>query len=106
MAPGGRSNFMPELGWREAIVQVLKGHSEPMHYAAIAEAIADQGLRTEFGATPAASVNSIISVSIQNEAEKSPFLRVGRGLYALRETSPSQLQPPTSPIAEADDTGL
>lgn len=97
---------MAELGWREAIIHVLQGHSEPMHYAAIAEAIAEQGLRTEFGATPAASVNSIISVSIQNEEDGSPFLRVGRGLYALRDSSATQAQLPASSTEEPDDTGL
>ncbi len=97
---------MPELGWREAITRVLQGRSEPMHYAAIAEAIAEQGLRTEFGATPAASVNSIISVAIQNEGDSSPFLRVGRGLYALRDSSVCQAEPPETTTEEPDETGL
>jgi hypothetical protein len=97
---------MSELGWREAITQVLRGTPEPMHYASIAEAIAEQRLRSEFGATPAASVNSIISVSIQNEGEQSPFMRVGRGLYALRELSTSQVQPSEIQAEEPDDTGL
>ncbi len=47
---------MAELSWRDAITVVLKDNSGPMHYTAIAEAIAERGLRTEFGATPANDV--------------------------------------------------
>src|SRR3989442_101561 len=78
-----------------------------MHYTEIAEAIAGRGLRSEFGATPAASVNATISVSLQNEGASSPFLRVGRGVYALR-TPGGQPRPSVSPPQEEepDDTGL
>jgi len=48
------------LGWREAIIEVLKAAAEPLHYTDIAEQIAEQGLRSDFGATPAASVSWII----------------------------------------------
>ena len=82
---------MPDYSWRDAIMKVLEGSSESMHYAEIAEAIAEQGLRTDFGATPAASVNSIISTSINNEVIDSPFVRVGRGRYSLRKRVDSPL---------------
>jgi len=45
--------FMPDLSWREAISQVRGVASEPMHYTEIAEAIAEQGLKTEVGTKPA-----------------------------------------------------
>jgi hypothetical protein len=77
---------MPDqLGWREAAIAVLTKHGEPMHYTDIADAIAQQQLRTEFGATPAASVNATISSSIKDNGEGSEFTRVGRGTYALRQ---------------------
>lgn len=98
---------MPDLSWRDAIVQVLQGSPEAMHYTEIAEAIAKQELRTEFGATPAASVNSAISTSLQNEQNNSPFVRVDRGRYWLRvlaQNQPAQQQP-TPPETE-DETGL
>jgi hypothetical protein len=69
---------MPDLGWRDAILRVLNEAAEPMHYTAIAEAIATQGLRSELGATPATSVASIISTSLQNDGRDSPFVRVSR----------------------------
>jgi len=79
-----------------------------MHYTEIAEAIAEQGLRSEFGATPAASVNAAISMSLQNEGEHSPFVRATRGHYALRPAAGAP--EPKSATAEAeeevDDTGL
>jgi hypothetical protein len=54
---------MPDLEWKEAITEVLKKSDEPLHYAEIADRIAAQELREEFGATPAASVNATISIS-------------------------------------------
>jgi HB1/ASXL restriction endonuclease-like protein with HTH domain len=98
---------MPDLSWRDAIVQVLQGSPEAMHYTAIAEAIAKQELRTEFGATPAASVNATISTSIQNEGNDSPFIRVERGRYWLRtlaQNPPAPQQP--VPTETEDETGL
>lgn len=76
--------WMPDLNWRDAIVHVLKSSPEQMHYTAIAEAITEQGLRKEVGATPASTVNATISMSLQNEGEKSPFVRASRGHYGLR----------------------
>ena len=100
---------MPDLGWKEAIIRVLSAAAEPMHYTDIAEAIADQGLRTDFGATPAASVNATISVSIQNEGDQSPFTRVGRGFYSLRSSENTILPSPSRKYAQEEDedeTGL
>ena len=55
---------MPELGWREAITRVLQGRFDPMHYTAIAEAIAQQGLRTEFGATPLFTIEELRAADV------------------------------------------
>ena len=74
---------MSDLTWREAIVTVLRENPGAMHYSDIAQAIADKKLRVELGATPAASVASIISASLQNESTDSPFIRVERGRYWL-----------------------
>lgn len=51
----------------------------------IADAIVSKGLRKKVGATPANTVISNISTSINTEGDKSPFVRVGRGEYTLRE---------------------
>lgn len=103
---------MSDLNWRDAIIRVLEGSPEAMHYLEISEAIAEQQLRSEFGATPAATVNSIISTSLQNERSNSPFIRVDRGRYWLRRLAANpeeaqvaqQLGQPVA--AEPDETGL
>ena len=76
---------MPDLSWRDAIIEVLKNAEAPMHYGAIADAITRQGFRTECGPNTAQIVASTISVSIREEYEESPFIRVSSGYYALRE---------------------
>ncbi|QQR73175.1 MAG: hypothetical protein IPJ17_17080 [Holophagales bacterium] len=93
---------MPDLTWKEAILQVLRDQTEAMHYTEIAEAIAERGLRSELGATPASSVAATLATSLQSEV-----VRVARGYYALQK-GPEQpsLQPVPVSIEEADDTGL
>jgi hypothetical protein len=75
------------LPWFEAILKVLQGPNKAMHYTEIAQAIVDQKLRKDVGATPAATVNAYISWSIKKEPEKTPFERVNRGIYKLLEVS-------------------
>jgi len=84
-----------------------------MHYTDIAEAIAEQELRKELGATPAATVNSVITTSMKNEAENSPFQRVARGQYDLRPVASAQTGQPAQPaqpvelsVEEPEETGL
>ncbi len=57
-----------------------------MHYADIAQEISRSRLRksNELGATPSNTVAVIISKSLSELQEKSPFARVSRGIYALR----------------------
>jgi hypothetical protein len=93
---------MPELTWREAISSVLQGRSEPMHYNDITDAIIEQGLKTDVGATPAASVSAAITVSLKNEGDSSPFRRASKGLYSLSSSPP----PPVPPDEELGETGL
>ena len=73
-----------ELSWRDAIVKVLQQSGDAMHYTDIADAITGGGLKSTLGATPAATVNSVINVSIDKEGISSPFIRVKRGEYTLR----------------------
>ena len=94
---------MANLAWREAIIQVLQGSEEAMHYVDIAESIVEGEVRTDVGATPAATVVSIISTSLQAEDGSSPFIRVERGRYWLRKKS-EQTQtantPPLDPLLD------
>src|SRR6266851_1603218 len=72
------------LSWRESAIEVLKT-TEPLHYTDIADQIIEKGLRSDVGATPAASVNAAITMSLQEDGENSPFVRVERGRYGLRQ---------------------
>lgn len=74
---------MNDMAWREAVVEVLKEEGGALHYTAIAERIVSEGLRDAVGATPAATVNAIITTSLRSEGEGSPFRRVSRGEYVL-----------------------
>ncbi|MGC2657598.1 MAG: winged helix-turn-helix domain-containing protein [Bryobacteraceae bacterium] len=74
-----------ELGWKEAIVAVLSATKAPMRYTDIAEEILSRKLR-EVTATPPATVAATIAQSFKNEKEHSPFVRVSRGVYGLRDT--------------------
>lgn len=76
-----------EASWKEAIKRVLTESSEPMHYKEISELILSRGYYETDGATPAATVNSQISTSIKHDGEKSPFVRVGKGTFALKAST-------------------
>jgi hypothetical protein len=98
---------MSDQPWREAIIRVLTERKTPLHYAEIANVIAEQKLRTELNANPATSVNSTISQSFRDEGDESPFVRVGRGVYGLRGeiSSPSSVEVENQE-EQRDDTGL
>ncbi|MDD2770526.1 MAG: HTH domain-containing protein [Methylococcus sp.] len=72
------------ISWREAIEKVLREVDQPLHYSEISEQVLSRGYYTTDGATPAATVNSQITSSIRNEGEKSPFVKVSRGIYAIK----------------------
>lgn len=85
------------MSWREAIQRVLTEAETPLHYAEISEQILSRGYYKTDGATPAATVNAQISASIKHDGEKSLFVRVGKGTFALRaEGSPVGLAKVTS----------
>ena len=73
-----------ELTWQEAIEKVLASSATPLHYNDITERIISDGLRKSLGATPAATVNSRISVSIKNDGDNSPYIRISKGTYCMR----------------------
>src|SRR5689334_21768166 len=75
--------------WKDAIVEVLKGSTQAMHYADIATEIQKRHLRSKVGATPAATVNVVIHESIQTEGKASPFLKVGIGDFLLKSKLPT-----------------
>ncbi|MBN1395642.1 MAG: hypothetical protein JW959_11510 [Pirellulales bacterium] len=95
---------MQDMGWKEAIIEVLHGETEPLHYTDITDLIVERQLKTEFGATPAKSVSATITISLNNDGEDSPFIRVGRGHYALRSTLASELEESSSSDYSSSDS--
>jgi hypothetical protein len=97
-----------ELTWRQAIEKILAASPTPLHYNEITEKIIANDLRKSLGATPAATVNAQISVSIKKEGAGSPFLRIAKGTYALAKPSTSKPTVPlnklTPAVAESEET--
>lgn len=73
-----------EFTWRKAIEKVLQDAEGAMHYKDIADEIVSRELRVNVGATPPATVSANLTTSIAKDGEKSPFQKVGRGEYILR----------------------
>lgn len=73
-----------EKSWLEAIMKVLTESDIPLHYTEISEKILSQEYYKPDGATPAASVNAYITSSLKHEESNSPFIRVGKGIYTLK----------------------
>lgn len=77
---------------REAAIEVLRERG-PSHYETLTEEILTRGLATSSSKTPAASVNALIAVDIKSNGPKSKFVRVGPGIFGLRELhAPSAAQ--------------
>lgn len=85
-----------QKSWKAAIKMVLGESNYPLHYTDIAEQILSRGYYETDGATPATTVNSQLTSSIKHDGEKSPFIRVGKGIFTLKSTS---VLPP-SPILQ------
>lgn len=79
---------MADISWKEAIVQVLRDSSEPLHYHDITERILARGIKRTAGATPDATVNAQIASSIKHDGPSSPFVRFAKGIFGLRDASP------------------
>lgn len=96
-----------EKSWKEAIKKVLQESMAPLHYTEISEKILTGGYYETDGATPAATVNAQISTSIKHDGEKSPFIRVGKGIFALKALTIAETVPESKPGAKLEKlTGL
>jgi hypothetical protein len=73
-----------EKSWKEAIKRVLAESTIPLHYTEISELILSRGYYKTDGATPAASVNAQMASSIKHDGDSSPFMRVSKGVFTLK----------------------
>ena len=74
-----------EKSWKEAIKRVLTESSIPLHYSEITEQILARGYYETDGATPSATVNAQLASSIKHDGDKCLFIRVGKGIFALKD---------------------
>lgn len=79
-----------ELTWRKAIEKVLRSSPTPLHYNEITEQIISDGLRHTYGATPSSTVRSQITASIRTEGDSSPYIRIAKGTFAIKNRDISQ----------------
>lgn len=89
-----------ERSWKEAIKKVLEESETPLHYTEISEQILSRGYFETDGATPAATVSAQLTSSIKHDGDKSPFMRVGRGIYALKSSLAAATIPASVPISK------
>jgi hypothetical protein len=89
-----------EKSWKEAIKKVLAESVAPMHYTEISEQILSRGYYETDGATPAATVSAQLTSSIKHDGEKSPFLRVGKGIFSLKNSPTTAIIPAPTPISK------
>ena len=89
-----------EKSWKEAIKKVLTESVTPLHYTEISEQILSRGYYETDGATPAATVNAQLASSIKHDGEKSPFIRVGKGIFALKNSPAAAIIPASTPISK------
>lgn len=75
---------MSDMNWADAIRKVLREAGEPLHYAEIADIIAQEGLVKSRGATPDKTVNARLGTMI-NGGEK--IEKKKRGYYVLPEVA-------------------
>ncbi len=99
-----------ERTWRDAIIRVLREAQMPLDYREISTLILTQGYYQTEGATPHATVNAQITASIKHDGAASPFIKVGKGVFGLKEVegtiiqvdTPKTLSKPDASITEAE----
>ena len=72
-----------QIGWREAIMDVLNISEEPLDYKDITAMIGERGLKELTGATPARTVNRELGTLVND----GHAVRTGPGIYALPNTA-------------------
>jgi len=73
-----------ELKWIDAIEKVIEDEGKPLHYSDIAEMIVEKGYRTSVGATPAMTVQVMLSNYLKDNNDPK-FVKVESGTYTLKK---------------------
>jgi restriction system protein len=84
----------------DAAHEILKQADQPLHYREIARRALELGLIESKGKTPEATMNAQLATNIKRVAGSgppSPFVRIGRGIFGLREWGQAM---PTASISD------
>jgi hypothetical protein len=91
-----------QLTWEQAISRVLEEADTPLHYIEITDRIVASELRTSLGATPAATVASVLSTTIKRDGDRAPWVRLGKGTYGPAGRVPLDVQSTVAPSSITD----
>ncbi len=69
-----------------AALEILQRAESPLHAKDLASRMIAEGLWKSDGKTPAATVSARLYSDIKNNGDKSPFIRVGPQIFALRNS--------------------
>ena len=83
---------------KEAATKVLKENGGPLNATEITKLIIEAGFWKSEGKTPEATVSAQIYADIQKKGDKSLFVKVAPGIFALKSTGGNE--PSTTPIPE------
>ena len=81
----GSRRYAPLSGPLELTYEVLRAEGRPLHYAQLADRMLATGKWATEAKSPSNTLNSYISKHISRHEDASPFFRVSRGVYGLRE---------------------
>lgn len=90
-----------EMTWRKAIEKVLSEAPGAVHYEDITQKIIADGLRSNPGATPAATVAAVLATAIKHEGDRCPFQRIARGLFVWKVKA-GVAQPPNATLEDGE----
>jgi restriction system protein len=73
------------MDFKEAAYQVLKQAKKPLSSRKITEIALRDNLISTQGKTPEASMRARLYLDIQRKGEKSKFIKVGKGVFGLKD---------------------
>jgi len=74
------------MNFRDAAITVLREEGKPLHYEEIARIAEERGYISSAGKTPEDSLSTELSRDMRKHGTYSVFTKVGRGIYALKES--------------------
>lgn len=92
------------MNWLDAAYEVLGDAGEPLDKREIARRILERGLLTTDGKTPWETVRARIQTDIKEDGDRSRFVQVAPGAFAVRTREPTKLSQPSTRHEEAGRT--